>query len=200
MGKSRSMKNADRITNQYVKELEEKLEMYELIYESIYNGSMVTDAQGYVTHFNQPYGEFLGMAPEEQIGTDQPGTLSALQDMTFAEVTYSYYVVDEGVLETWTREVTVGPLAAVDGGGDAYMTNSIMQRNFCVLRLGLSMRSACQIHHDGGDADAALRQLEWSSGFCTGVNYALPEPDPAILEDLALVAQLMENLCPECSE
>jgi len=29
---------------------------------------MVTDSDGYVTHFNKPYGQFLGIKPEEQIG------------------------------------------------------------------------------------------------------------------------------------
>jgi len=48
--------------------LEEQLEMYRLIVDNIYNGVMVTDAEGYITHFNRPYGEFLGMRPEEQIG------------------------------------------------------------------------------------------------------------------------------------
>ncbi|MEX1348921.1 MAG: sigma 54-interacting transcriptional regulator [Desulfobacterales bacterium] len=42
--------------------------MYELILESIYNGIMVTDAEGYITHFNRPYGQFLGLDPEAQIG------------------------------------------------------------------------------------------------------------------------------------
>jgi PAS domain S-box-containing protein len=45
-----------------------ELEMYKLIFESIYNGSTVTDADGYITHFNKPYGLFLGLDPEEQIG------------------------------------------------------------------------------------------------------------------------------------
>ncbi len=49
-------------------ELREQLEMYRLILESIHNGIMVTDGAGYITHFNKPYGEFLGMDPEEQIG------------------------------------------------------------------------------------------------------------------------------------
>jgi PAS domain S-box-containing protein len=47
---------------------QEQLEMYRLILDSIYNGIMVTDAEGYVTHFNKPYGEFLNLDPEEQIG------------------------------------------------------------------------------------------------------------------------------------
>lgn len=45
-----------------------QLEIYQLIFNSIYNGAIVTDADGYVTHFNKPYGEFLGIDPEDQIG------------------------------------------------------------------------------------------------------------------------------------
>jgi transcriptional regulator with PAS, ATPase and Fis domain len=50
------------------RELLRRLEIMELIFDSIYNGSMVTDAEGYVTHFNKPYGQFLGVDPEAQIG------------------------------------------------------------------------------------------------------------------------------------
>ncbi len=46
----------------------EQLALYRLIFDSIYNGIMVTDAEGYITHFNKPYGKFLGMNPEAQIG------------------------------------------------------------------------------------------------------------------------------------
>ncbi|MGD9134803.1 MAG: sigma 54-interacting transcriptional regulator, partial [Desulfobacterales bacterium] len=48
--------------------LRRQLEMFELILDSIYNGIMVTDADGFVTHFNKPYGHFLGLDPAEQIG------------------------------------------------------------------------------------------------------------------------------------
>lgn len=48
--------------------LQAQLDMYRMIFESIYNGCMVTDAQGYVTHFNAPYGQFLGLDPAEQVG------------------------------------------------------------------------------------------------------------------------------------
>ncbi|MBW2483218.1 MAG: sigma 54-interacting transcriptional regulator [Deltaproteobacteria bacterium] len=48
--------------------LRRQLEMFERIFDCIYNGIMVTDANGYVTHFNKPYGEFLGLDPAEQIG------------------------------------------------------------------------------------------------------------------------------------
>ncbi len=48
--------------------LKERLEMYELIFDSIHHGSMVTDENGIITHFNQPYGKFLGLDSEAQIG------------------------------------------------------------------------------------------------------------------------------------
>ena len=48
--------------------LKDQLEAYQLIFESIYNGIMVTDAEGIITHFNKPYGQFLGLDPADQIG------------------------------------------------------------------------------------------------------------------------------------
>ncbi len=59
-------KNNNRPTDQ--PEARRQLEMFELILDNIYNGIMVTDAKGYVTHFNKPYGQFLGLDPEKQIG------------------------------------------------------------------------------------------------------------------------------------
>ncbi len=49
-------------------ELLKQLEMYRLVFDSIYNGAIVTDVDGYITHFNKPYGEFLGVDPADQIG------------------------------------------------------------------------------------------------------------------------------------
>jgi PAS domain S-box-containing protein len=51
-----------------IQSLSAQLENYKLIFDSIYNGVMVTDADGYVTHFNKPYGQFLGLDPAAQIG------------------------------------------------------------------------------------------------------------------------------------
>jgi len=51
-----------------IKALKAELEMYRLIFDSIYNGVLVTDAKGVITHFNKPYGKFLGMTPSQQIG------------------------------------------------------------------------------------------------------------------------------------
>ncbi len=57
-----------RTTKQRIHELESQLEMFQMIFDSIHNGALVTNAKGYVTHFNKPYGNFLGMNPEVQIG------------------------------------------------------------------------------------------------------------------------------------
>ncbi len=54
--------------NQVKKEIYRQLEMYQLIFDSIYNGAIVTDPNGYVTHFNKPYGRFLDVDPKAQIG------------------------------------------------------------------------------------------------------------------------------------
>jgi PAS domain S-box-containing protein len=48
--------------------VEEQLDMFHLIFDNIYNGCIVTDPDGYITHFNKPYGRFLGIDPEKQIG------------------------------------------------------------------------------------------------------------------------------------
>lgn len=54
--------------NQEVAALRDQLEMYQLIFESIHYGSLVTDDRGYITHFNKPYGLFLNLDPDAQIG------------------------------------------------------------------------------------------------------------------------------------
>ncbi len=48
--------------------LTQQLRMLQLIVDSIYNGVVVVDPEGYITHFNQPYGKFLGIDPQAQIG------------------------------------------------------------------------------------------------------------------------------------
>ena len=47
---------------------ESQLELFHLIFDSIYNGAMVTDANGYVTHLNKPYAQFLGLDAADSIG------------------------------------------------------------------------------------------------------------------------------------
>ncbi len=49
-------------------ELIEQLELFELIFDSFYNGALITDPDGYITHLNKPYGRFLGIDPKDCIG------------------------------------------------------------------------------------------------------------------------------------
>jgi PAS domain S-box-containing protein len=49
-------------------DITEQIEMYSMIFDSIHDGVIVTDRDGYITHFNKPYGRFLSINPEEQIG------------------------------------------------------------------------------------------------------------------------------------
>ena len=69
MGSSRSQAaRRSKHNAQAPQEILDQLEMYKLILDNIYNGILVADADGYVTHFNKPYGQFLGVDPDAQIG------------------------------------------------------------------------------------------------------------------------------------
>lgn len=46
----------------------QQLDILHLIFDHIDNGACVVDSEGYITHFNKPYGKFLGVDPEAQIG------------------------------------------------------------------------------------------------------------------------------------
>ncbi len=43
-------------------------ELLNLVLDNIHSGVVVTDSEGYVTYFNTPYGQFLGVDPTAQIG------------------------------------------------------------------------------------------------------------------------------------
>ena len=49
-------------------DLERRLELAELAFNHIYNGAVVTDENGIVLLFNEPYGRFLKVDPALQIG------------------------------------------------------------------------------------------------------------------------------------
>ncbi len=46
----------------------QQLDVLNLVFNHIDNGAMVTDPDGYITHFNKQYGLFLGLEPDDQIG------------------------------------------------------------------------------------------------------------------------------------
>lgn len=49
-------------------EADKKLQALQRIFEHIHDGVCVTDGEGIITHFNGPYGRFLGVDPKAQIG------------------------------------------------------------------------------------------------------------------------------------
>jgi len=51
-----------------LKDTASQLELFKLILDSIHNGAIITDPDGYILYLNKPYGDFLGINPEEQIG------------------------------------------------------------------------------------------------------------------------------------
>ena len=55
-----------------VETLRRQLEFAHLIFNHIYNGVLVTDAEGKILLFNEPYGRFLGIDPSAQIGRIPP--------------------------------------------------------------------------------------------------------------------------------
>jgi len=46
----------------------QQLEVLKLVFNHIDNGALVVNPDGYITHFNEPYGKFLGLDPADQIG------------------------------------------------------------------------------------------------------------------------------------
>lgn len=55
-------------TNKKQKAAFNDVEIYQRIFDSIHNGIMVTDPEGYITYLNQAYGRFLNLDPKIQIG------------------------------------------------------------------------------------------------------------------------------------
>ncbi len=47
---------------------DDQVDFYKRLFDSIHNGIIITDPDGYVTHLNRAYGTFLNVFPEEQIG------------------------------------------------------------------------------------------------------------------------------------
>jgi len=60
--------NRHRAHHDDFQRLSNQLELFLLIFDSIYNGAMVTDADGLVTHLNKPYARFLGLDAASSIG------------------------------------------------------------------------------------------------------------------------------------
>lgn len=63
---SRPVQGENRRT--FKRSLKDEVDLYQRLFDSVQNGIMVTDADGYITHMNKPYGRFLGINPDDQVG------------------------------------------------------------------------------------------------------------------------------------
>lgn len=46
----------------------DELDLFKKIFDSFMNGALITDSEGYITHFNKPYGDFIGVDYKGLIG------------------------------------------------------------------------------------------------------------------------------------
>ena len=51
-----------------IQKIQDQLELFQLIFNTLPSGAMVTDADGVVTHLNKPYADFLGIDIKRSIG------------------------------------------------------------------------------------------------------------------------------------
>ena len=133
-----------------------------------------------------------------KLQSPQADLLKDMENAALTKVYYEYELIEEGTVETWTTDVKLGSLDYDQSGGFQYFSGAIMQRNFCLLRLGLAMKEACTLYHADQTANVqpAIQQLVYARTFCNGINVQLK--DPKITEDVTLLETLMENICSEC--
>ena len=137
-----------------------------------------------------------------KIGSTAQNIFTAFENLDFAKVTYSYELTKNGTTEYGETIVHTGTLTyfAEDGDGSpmAYFTGPIVQRNYCILRAGLAIRTAVDLYNqDTMDLNGAIAELDDAMTFCNGINLALVSNDPAIEEDVEFMQDLMDNMCTE---
>jgi PAS domain S-box-containing protein len=67
-GVAHERKRSDSLMENRNENARNRLSLLELILDNIYNGVIVTDAEGVVIYFNKPYGQYLGIDADAQIG------------------------------------------------------------------------------------------------------------------------------------
>ncbi|MFT7624024.1 MAG: hypothetical protein ACI9WU_003210, partial [Myxococcota bacterium] len=127
--------------------------------------------------------------------------LAEYEEAALSTVHYSYELVDSDTVEAFDLDLSIGSLEYEADGGYGYFSGAIMQKNFCVLRMGLAMKQASAIHLEQGTdgLQSAITVLAQARTFCTGINVQLN--DAQIVEDITLLQTLMDNICgDDCLE
>lgn len=132
-----------------------------------------------------------------KLSSPSPDVLATFANAALSTVSYAYDLVDDGATETFTVDVELGDLSWGDDGGFSFFSGAIMQRNFCVLRAGLSMKHAVTLVADQPTEgiQPAIQELSFARTLCNGIQTQLA--DPRLAEDVELIEQLMENICGE---
>lgn len=113
----------------------------------------------------------------------------------FTTLHYSYDLAESGTTEAWDTDVSIGSLEYDSEDGFHYFSDPIVHRNMCILRAGLAMKTAAALYADDPVANLqeALSGIAYAVVFCEGINLQLA--DPKLVEDLALMKTLMDNIC-----
>lgn len=145
------------------------------------------------------------------ISGPDPDVLASFANIDFATVSYQYTLIaEESVEMSYETALKLDGVHSVGEGSYEYFTDNIVRRNFCLLRMALSMKQACQFYEDSLDAGQtdkeeligdALAELSFAETFCDGVYFQLKNDGwtgdnvEGIKDDLELLAQLQTNIC-----
>jgi hypothetical protein len=137
--------------------------------------------------------------------------LTALEALDFAVIHYSYDLVAGGTTETFDGAVPMGAFTWHDDQvGFQFFSDDIVERNLCVLQMGLALRHACEVFHDpaagdlpgGGGLESARLRLSVVEDTCGGTLAHLQALEwsatylDEVRDDLDVLKQLRANLAP----
>jgi len=144
-----------------------------------------------------------------KIRADGMDALTALEQLDFAIVHYSYDLVSEHRTESFETSVPLGVFTWHDDEvGFHFYSDDIVERNVCILQIGLAMKHACEVWHEAsgwqeaGGMTNAVSRLNVVEASCTTTLTHLENQEwsPTYLDeveaDLGLLRQLRENVQP----
>ncbi len=107
-------------SNSKSKDFTEQLDVHRRIFNSIHDGAIVTDCKGYITYFNEPYGKFLKINPEDQIGKHctevvENTRMHIVAKTGEAEINHSHRIMGQNMVVQRTPIKKDGKVIAVYG-------------------------------------------------------------------------------------
>jgi hypothetical protein len=143
----------------------------------------------------------------------EPDVIASFANLDFATVSYKYTVIKEKDVEaSYENIVKLDGVHTLGEDKYEYFTDNIVRRNFCILRMALSMKQACTYYQDSQNKSQtekedliskATAELSFADTFCKGVYFQLKldgwtgQNLEVINDDLAVVNKLVSNICTE---